>query len=153
MQNDKANIEAKAKEKFFSLYFGQYVYHSLQFQSGVKFMVNGLYLYPEYVAKGYLALRSVKQLTRDHIEIIAKLYGWVEIKKTDPVRYEERLLQYQIDLPCICIDGFKHQHLSFVFDLLREWGYLIPFTTLTSGEVKTYSEEEILALDWARLEK
>lgn len=35
----------------------------------------------------------------------------------------------------------------FLFDYLRSIGILLPFTTITNGEVKTYEVEEILALN------
>lgn len=145
MQNDK---EAKAPSekdftKFKSLYYGV---DNCAFSDGYEkaFTVSTITLNSDHE---YLLLRSVKHISKEHKEEFAKLCYWNRV-----------ITDFHIDFQSgeVCFTKSDADYITITlqaWDYLRSKGYLIPFTTLTSGEVKTYSEEEILANQWAKIKE
>lgn len=145
MQNDKAHIEAKAKANFLALYLGQDVYANTE-RDLMTYVTTD---YIQDAIKGrrdgdYLLLRTVKQLTDDEWLQIGDVRGWKTVDKSH-INTQRTIISsvqrdFRIGNPIVC-------------DVMRSIGILLPFTTLISGEVKTYEVVEILANGWAKIKE
>jgi hypothetical protein len=149
MQNDKANIEAKAK--LFSLYLGQPVLIPTLDAEVYPNEITGEILDKLgtiYLKESALLLRSVKQLTDEEVINIA-----IIVFGSYPNNTQKIFIRDGVENMFKGGWGCDLNKTSKICDYLRGIGILLPFTTLTSGDVKTYSEDEILDMGWAKYQK
>jgi len=133
---NKTENTAANKARFFSLYYGQEVFR----WSGTNLLserLDGDYI--DSISEGKykhscLSIRSIDSLTDEEIKPIANYYGWT----SDNTQFNERLLQFKIDLPCICDKNYAHRHMPFVYDYLRSIGILIPYMDLSVETIKEW---------------
>lgn len=133
---DKAHIEAEAKFK--ALYLGQPVYK--REGQPLTYYLRVTHLRAE--DKGYLSLRTVKQLTDEEYKVLAKWSAY-RLDNKNIVQVGKAMAKHLFEL-----NKWSGNTISAMVDYLRSIGILLPFTTTINGEVKTYEVEEILANGW-----
>lgn len=120
-------ILKELKAYVFALYIGSNC-RSVQGELEVMppYKVNGAIIlnieqgaYPD----AYLELRSLSTITDSECREVATHYNWAGQTKD---HFDERVLQFKIDLPCIAIGGYQHRHLYWVFDYLRQQSFALP---------------------------
>lgn len=147
----------KIKAQFIAQYLGQPMYVHPEYTGdaitlGYKNEICIITLADAVANQHYaLLLRTVDMLTDEEVITIANMYGWGDTDITKD-RFDERILQFKIDLPCIEIPGYKHRHLKFVFDYLIRIGILLSFTYLNDqNQPVTLSPDEIIEMGWAKI--
>lgn len=97
-----------------------------------------------------LLLRSIDSLTDEEIKTIAEMNGWNNPKVSKDV-YDERILQYKVDLPSICNPAMRPTYLKPLFDYLILIGTLLPFTYLNEDNKPiTLTTQQIVDAGWAK---
>lgn len=135
------------QDKFFSLYLNQEVLCNFEIGGIQKLQAWHIWRIQEgFYGTSHLLLRSIKQLTDEekircyHLHSGAISYDYTQ-DFADILTCANHWLEndsYLIKFAC-------------TVDYLRSIGILLPFTTIISGEIKTYKVEEILANGWAIL--
>lgn len=126
-----------------SKFFGQYLFQRVLMwhDKSILYAVDGSDLAIVSTKKNtyYLLLKPLSFISDEDAIAIANFYGW----KKGEEGFEDRILQFKIDLPCVSINGYAHKHLPFVFDFLRSKGYALPYMGL--------SVEQMVEAGWIKL--
>lgn len=152
--NDKANVEAKGKEKFYSLYIHQKVFKQYKYEErdalelSVDMIAN-----LNFTTDSYLLLRSIQQLTDDECYVVYTI-----LNPTDLIDIRTNKAMFDLHISTLrkkILDRiyFNRSITSIIplIDYLRSISILIPFTTIINGEVKTYEVEDVIKLGWVKV--
>lgn len=138
------------KVLFFAQYLGQ-TWNTYDHQQNIIAEGKVFWLLsPQEIKQSVVLLRTADQLTDDEVIQIANMYGWNEDNK----QFDDRVLQFRVDLPCIVKDGYTHRHMKFIFDYLLRIGILLDFTYLNEeNKPVTLQPNEIISLGWAKIKE
>jgi hypothetical protein len=171
METNTAHIEAKGKEKFMALYLEQDVIVLPCFMSRdpnkicqTTVLTTGLLNVHKH-NQSYLLLHTVKHVKNKEFEAICRGIGLQNAKVVE--RDNEVIMVvdglyyigfYTDGTVVMYIYENLHQkpvwnYIDLLYQALRGMKVLTKFTTIISGEVKTYEVEEILSNNWAKVKE